>query len=73
MHSQRLNPLLGSPEQGFCLLCIRNGCELDSIHIARLAKASQLYIHAPRGRAGRSIVDSTERFVEATTRMGPSA
>jgi hopanoid C-3 methylase HpnR len=35
------------------------------------AKASQLYIHAPRGRAGRSIDDSTERFVEAT-RMGSS-
>jgi hypothetical protein len=36
------------------------------------AKASQLYIHAPRGRTGRSIDDSTERFVEAT-RMGSSA
>ena len=35
------------------------------------AKASQLYIHAPRGRAGRSIDDSTERFVD-TTRMGAS-
>jgi hypothetical protein len=32
-------------------------------------KAPQLYIHAPRGRPGRSIDDSTERFVEAT-RMG---
>ena len=38
---------------------------------SRDAKASQLYIHAPRGRAGRSIDDSTERFVEAT-RMGAS-
>jgi hopanoid C-3 methylase len=37
----------------------------------RQAKSSQLYIHAPRGRAGRSIDDSTERFVEAT-RMGAS-
>src|SRR6266446_1422655 len=37
----------------------------------RPAKSSQLYIHAPRGRAGRSIDDSTERFVE-TTRMGAS-
>jgi len=37
----------------------------------RDAKSSQLYIHAPRGRAGRSIDDSTERFVE-TTRMGAS-
>jgi len=35
------------------------------------AKASQLYIHAHRGRAGRSIDDSTENFVEAT-RMGAS-
>src|SRR5262249_22657531 len=31
----------------------------------RDAKSSQLYIHAPRGRAGRSIDDSTERFVDA--------
>jgi hopanoid C-3 methylase len=37
----------------------------------QLAKASQLYIHAPRGRAGRSIDDSTERFVEET-RIGAS-
>jgi hypothetical protein len=37
----------------------------------RDARSSQLYIHAPRGRAGRSIDDSTERFVEAT-RMGAS-
>ena len=37
----------------------------------RTAKAAQLYIHAPRGRAGRSIDDSTEHFVEAT-RMGAS-
>jgi len=34
-------------------------------------KASQLYIHAPRGRAGRTIDDAAERFVEAT-RMGAS-
>src|SRR6266576_3279608 len=33
---------------------------------SRNVKASQLYIHAPRGRAGRSIDDSTEHFVEAT-------
>ena len=38
----------------------------------RAVKAPELYIHAPRGRAGRSIDDATERFVEAT-RMGPSA
>ena len=37
----------------------------------QVVKAPQLYIHAPRGRAGRSIDDSTERFVEAT-RMGAS-
>ena len=36
---------------------------------AAAAKSSQLYIHAPRGRAGRSIDDSTERFVDET-RMG---
>jgi hypothetical protein len=35
------------------------------------AKASQLYIHAPRGRTGRAIDDSTERFVDAT-RVGTS-
>jgi hypothetical protein len=29
-------------------------------------KGSRLYIHAPRGRAGRSIDNATERFVEAT-------
>jgi hypothetical protein len=34
-------------------------------------KGPQLYIHANRGRAGRSIDESTERFVEAT-RMGVS-
>ncbi|HEX2656568.1 MAG TPA: hopanoid C-3 methylase HpnR [Xanthobacteraceae bacterium] len=39
--------------------------------IAQAAKASQLYIHAPRGRAGRRIDSSTERFVEQT-RMGNS-
>ncbi len=33
------------------------------------AKAAELYIHAPRGRAGRHIDESTERFVDAT-RMG---
>lgn len=32
-------------------------------------KPTGLYIHAPRGRAGRHIDDSTERFVDAT-RMG---
>ena len=32
-------------------------------------KSSQLYIHTPRGRAGRHVDDLTERFVEAT-RMG---
>jgi len=36
---------------------------------AASARASQLYIHTPRGRAGRNIDDSTERFVDAT-RMG---
>ena len=35
-------------------------------------KVSQFYIHAPRGRAGRAIDDSTEHFVEAT-RVGTSA
>jgi len=40
--------------------------------VARAAKASQLYIHAPRGRAGRSIDDATEHFVEST-RMGASS
>jgi hopanoid C-3 methylase HpnR len=34
-----------------------------------VAKAASLYIHAPRGRAGRHIDDSTERFVDET-RMG---
>jgi hopanoid C-3 methylase len=38
-------------------------------HGAQARKGKQLYIHAPRGRAGRSVDDSTERFVEAT-RMG---
>jgi hopanoid C-3 methylase HpnR len=32
-------------------------------------KSAQLYVHAPRGRTGRSVDDSTEHFVEAT-RMG---
>ncbi len=36
---------------------------------ARNAKQAGLYIHAPRGRAGRSIDEPTEQFVEAT-RMG---
>jgi hypothetical protein len=31
-----------------------------------------LYVHAPRGRAARSIDDSTERFVEET-RVGTSS
>ena len=35
------------------------------------AKAHQLYIHGHRGRDGRSIDNSTERFVDAT-RMGAS-
>ena len=34
--------------------------------------ARALYIHAHRGRAGRSIDDSTERFVEATRMGGPA-
>jgi hopanoid C-3 methylase len=34
--------------------------------------AAQLYVHAPRGRAGRHVDDSTEHFVEAT-RMGTTA
>jgi hopanoid C-3 methylase HpnR len=34
--------------------------------------ARRLYIHAPRGRRGRAIDDSTEQFVEAT-RMGAGA
>ena len=38
---------------------------------APATKASQLYIHAPRGRAGRSIDDATEHFVEGS-RMGAS-
>jgi hopanoid C-3 methylase len=29
-------------------------------------RAAQLYIHTPRGRAGRNIDDSTERFVDKT-------
>jgi hopanoid C-3 methylase HpnR len=36
----------------------------------REVKSSQLYIHAPRGRAGRGIDDSTERFVNATRTGG---
>ena len=38
---------------------------------APTVKAAQLYIHAHRGRTGRSIDDDTERFVDAT-RMGVS-
>src|SRR5262245_42284428 len=38
---------------------------------APTARAAQLYIHAHRGRRGRSIDDDTERFVDAT-RMGVS-
>jgi hopanoid C-3 methylase len=30
------------------------------------AKATSLYVHTPRGRPGRNIDDSTERFVNAT-------
>ena len=37
--------------------------------IAPAAKSSHLYVHAPRGRAGRHVDDATEHFVEAT-RMG---
>jgi hopanoid C-3 methylase len=37
--------------------------------VPRAAKAAQLYIHGQRGRAGRSIDDATEKFVEET-RMG---
>jgi hypothetical protein len=36
------------------------------------AKATQLYIHAPRGRRGRQIDESTESFVDAT-RMGAAS
>ena len=35
------------------------------------ARDRKLYIHSPRGRTGRSIDNSTERFVE-TTRLGTS-
>ena len=45
---------------------------LPSATNGQAAKASHLYIHAPRGRAGRSIDDSTEHFIEAT-RVGASA
>ena len=37
--------------------------------VPRAVKAAQLYIHSQRGRAGRSIDDATENFVDAT-RMG---
>ena len=36
---------------------------------APAAKTAGLYIHAPRGRAGRHIDDKTEQFVDQT-RMG---
>jgi hypothetical protein len=36
------------------------------------AKATQLYIHAPRGRRGRQIDEATESFVDAT-RMGAAS
>jgi len=36
-----------------------------------LAKAAGLYVHAPRGRPGRHIDESTEQFVDAT-RVGTS-
>jgi hopanoid C-3 methylase HpnR len=39
---------------------------------ARPAKQSGLYVHAPRGRPGRQIDDSTERFVNATRMDGVS-
>ena len=42
------------------------------VGLDRGAKSAQLYVHAPRGRAGRHVDDSTERFVEAT-RMGTTA
>ena len=35
-------------------------------------KLAQLYVHAARGRVGRSVDESTEHFVEAT-RMGNTA
>jgi hopanoid C-3 methylase HpnR len=38
----------------------------QQVGTAPKAKAGQFYIHAHRGRAGRSIDDSTERFVDAT-------
>jgi hopanoid C-3 methylase HpnR len=38
----------------------------------RSVKAANLYIHAPRGRRGRQIDDTTEQFVDAT-RMGADA
>ena len=34
-----------------------------------VAKSANLYVHAPRGRAGRHIDDHTEQFVDQT-RMG---
>ena len=39
---------------------------------APVAKSAGLYIHAPRGRTGRHIDDSTERFVDQT-RMGAAS
>jgi len=43
----------------------------QQVDSARRPKAAELYIHAHRGRAGRSIDDSTDRFVDST-RMGVS-
>ncbi|MPZ56103.1 MAG: hopanoid C-3 methylase HpnR [Rhizobiales bacterium] len=37
-----------------------------------VAKAAGLYVHAPRGRRGRQIDDTTEHFVDAT-RMGAAS
>jgi hopanoid C-3 methylase HpnR len=45
---------------------------VHEIPTASAAKSSYLYVHAPRGRAGRNVDDSTERFVEET-RMGKTA
>ena len=44
---------------------VRYQIPLPAKHTTKAA----LYIHAPRGRAGRHIDDSTESFVDAT-RMG---
>jgi hopanoid C-3 methylase HpnR len=39
----------------------------------RTAKQAGLYIHAPKGRAGRHLDDRTERFVDATRMNGSAA